>query len=86
MERAEARMAVANVRLQGGGNPDPRTTWLRPLSSCHAYRIVVGTFPRDSYRPEPCWAVTASITRSRLKLPGFCRGGNSRKLCSHCPT
>ena len=30
--------------------------------------------------------VTASITRSRLKLPGFCRGGNSRKLCNHCPT
>jgi hypothetical protein len=48
MERAEARMAVANVRLQGGGNPDPRTTWLRPSSSCHADRIVVETFPRDS--------------------------------------
>ena len=31
-------------------------------------------------------AVTASITRSRLKLPGFWRGGNSRKLWSHCPT
>jgi 3-oxoacyl-[acyl-carrier-protein] synthase II len=28
------------------------------------------------------FAVTASITRSRLKLPGFWRGGNSRKLCS----
>ena len=31
-------------------------------------------------------AVTASMTRSRLKLPGFCRGGNSLKLCSHWPT
>ena len=29
---------------------------------------------------------TASITRSRLKLPGFWRGGNSLKLCSHCAT
>jgi hypothetical protein len=33
-----------------------------------------------------CTFVTASITRSRLKLPGFWRGGNSRKLCSHCAT
>ena len=29
--------------------------------------------------------VTTSITRLRLKLPGFWLGGNSRKLCSHCP-
>jgi hypothetical protein len=27
--------------------------------------------------------VIASITRSRLKLPGFCLGGNSLKLCNH---
>jgi argininosuccinate synthase len=39
---------------------------------------------RDRLAPEV--AVTASMTRSRLKLPGFCRGGNSRKLCSHSPT
>ena len=32
-------------------------------------------------RPSP-----TSITRSRLKLPGFWRGGNSLKLCSHLPT
>ena len=44
----------------------------------------VGSAPR--YLPLPCGLVTASITRSRLKLPGFMRGGNSRKLCSHCPT
>ena len=37
------------------------------------------------YLSPPC-LVTASITRSRLKLPGFWRGGNSRKLCSHCAT
>ena len=37
-------------------------------------------------RHWPCGFVTASITRSRLKLPGFWRGGNSRKLCSHWPT
>ncbi|MFM1823273.1 MAG: hypothetical protein RI967_1539 [Planctomycetota bacterium] len=29
---------------------------------------------------------TAFMTLSRLKLPGFCRGGNSRKLSSHCAT
>ena len=34
----------------------------------------------------PCDAVTASITRSRLKLPGFWRGGKSRKLWSQFPT
>jgi hypothetical protein len=34
----------------------------------------------------PALLVTASITRSRLKLPGFWRGGNSLKLCSHWPT
>ena len=34
-----------------------------------------------------CWTlVTASITRSRLKLPGFWRGGYSLKLCNHWPT
>ena len=38
------------------------------------------------YDPLPCGAITASITRSRLKLPGFWRGGNSRKLWSHWPT
>ena len=43
---------------------------------------------QPSARPQrpAAGAVTASITRSRLKLPGFCRGGNSRKLCSHWPT
>ena len=34
----------------------------------------------------PALLITASITRSRLKLPGFWRGGNSLKLCSHWPT
>ncbi len=34
----------------------------------------------------PCGLVTASMTRSRLKLPGFWRGGKSRKLCNHLPT
>lgn len=37
-----------------------------------------------SYCLEP--DMTASITRSRLKLPGFWRGGNSLKLWSHLPT
>ena len=36
---------------------------------------------RSRYCLEP--AVTASMTRSRLKLPGFWRGGNSLKLWSH---
>ena len=40
----------------------------------------------SAQRPEGETSVTASITRSRLKLPGFCRGGNSRKLCSQLPT
>ena len=31
-------------------------------------------------------SMTVSITRSRLKLPGFWRGGNSLKLSSHWPT
>ena len=35
---------------------------------------------------SPAPFVTASITRSRLKLPGFWRGGNSRKLCSQLAT
>ena len=39
---------------------------------------------RIRYCLEP--GVTASMTRSRLKLPGFWRGGNSLKLCSHRPT
>jgi hypothetical protein len=34
---------------------------------------------------SPAPLLMASITRSRLKLPGFWRGGNSRKLCSHSP-
>ena len=34
----------------------------------------------------PALLMTASITRSRLKLPGFWRGGNSLKLWSHWPT
>ena len=38
------------------------------------------------YHCLPGLLITASMTRSRLKLPGFWRGGNSRKLCSHCPT
>ena len=37
----------------------------------------------SGYCFEPC--CTASIARSRLKLPGFWRGGKSRKLCSHLP-
>ena len=36
-------------------------------------------------RPEPGVVMTASMTLSRLKLPGFCRGGNSLKLCSSVP-
>ena len=30
--------------------------------------------------------MTASIARASLKLPGSCRGGKSRKLCSQLPT
>ncbi len=47
-----------------------------------------GRAPTHRRRPAhcPCGRVTASITRSRLKLPGFWRGGNSRKLCSQRPT
>ena len=37
-------------------------------------------------RYSPWTLVTASITRSRLKEPGFWRGGNSLKLCSHLAT
>ena len=37
-------------------------------------------------RHWPCGFVTASMTRSRLKLPGFWRGGKSRKLCSQRAT
>ena len=45
-----------------------------------------GAAPAPPQRAAPGVAVTASMTRSRLKLPGFCRGGNSLKLCSHSPT
>ena len=34
--------------------------------------------------PAPCMIL--SIASPRLKEPGFWRGGNSLKLCSHCPT
>ncbi len=37
---------------------------------------------RERERYWPLLAVSDSITRSRLKLPGFCRGGNSWKLWS----
>ncbi len=44
-----------------------------------------GVFSRTAWNYFGCVpAVTSSITWSRLKLPGFCRGGNSLKLCSHC--
>ena len=32
----------------------------------------------------PCWS--ASSTLSRLKLPGFWRGGNALKVARNCPT
>src|SRR5262249_50713635 len=38
------------------------------------------------WRYCPFGADSCSITRSRLKLAGFCRIGNSLKVCSHCPT
>jgi hypothetical protein len=34
---------------------------------------------------SPALFAIASTTRSRLRLPGFWRGGNSRKICSHRP-
>jgi hypothetical protein len=57
-------------------------------------RARVRPLERARRRPRPGDAagywfepwVTASITRSRLKLPGFWRGGKSRKLCSQLPT
>lgn len=56
------------------------------------YRVSGGVCPRPS-TPDPLTIYLspaplemASMTRSRLKLPGFWRGGNSLKLCSHSPT
>jgi hypothetical protein len=56
--------------------------------SRHAPTRVLNTKSRADtlealYLPD---RLTDSMTRSRLKLPGFWRGGNSRKLCSHCAT
>ena len=50
-----------------------------------AYRTATDAIRTPGYLlPGTC--DTDSITRSRLKLPGFWRGGNSRKLCSQFAT
>jgi hypothetical protein len=64
----------------------------------HNRRILQGPHPNEQVRPSvshsafhrasrqfqsPPAEVAASITRSRLKLAGFMRGGNSRKLSNH---
>jgi hypothetical protein len=56
--------------------PRPPVRWVRPDvdSPFHSER---------RHLPLPCGLVTASMTLSKLKLPGFWRGGNSRKVCSY---
>ena len=60
---------------------------------CHGKttRATVARRPRPNHQKTGAgycalFAVRLSITASMLKLPGFWRGGNSLKLCSHCPT
>ena len=65
------------ANLEGKERVAPEMIWCDPWLI--ERRILV-----DDYCLEP--AVTASMTRSRLKLPGFWRGGNSLRLWSHCPT
>ena len=48
--------------------------------------LLVPWFHRLGYWLPPGPAVTASITLSRLKLPGFWRRGKSLKLCTHFAT
>lgn len=71
------------------------TAWLARFAIPHPKAVIADDRGRESSggRQADRWwyyclavDVTASMTRSRLKLPGFWRGGNSLKLCSHLPT
>jgi len=81
--------------------PFRRWVWLKELSVIRTPKGNIGSgcawgshsdAPDVRARSGDAWThcfepdKTDSITLSRLKLPGFCRGGNSRKLCSHWPT
>ena len=62
------------------------TSWLLVLGGFMMVSWIGSRVARRPQVPPCCGFDIASITWSRLKLPGFCRGGNSRKLCSHWPT
>jgi hypothetical protein len=57
-----------------------------PWAGPQAYSRTSGRHPRRAYRVLPAASVSFSITWSRLKLAGFCRGGNSLKLASQLAT
>jgi hypothetical protein len=82
-DRRPGGLDAAIVKLILMPGPAPK---LKVFKEAHRSRPVCSLESSCQLLPMMLPAVMASITRLRLKVPGFWLGGNSRKLASHGAT